>query len=202
MEPRQLLDASTPLGSLVPTLPEVQTPIASESLQRPIIGAASPLQIVNVSRFGSFRMPTLVSVEFSQPLDPISATNPANYRLSAPGADAFPNTTDDLPIAIQSVRLGSAPNSVIIRPAFPLRLIGLQYGLAVSGEVTGGGPLEQGAVTSFGTEDFVPSEPVARVFQIAARLQRFRRGPGRLRTGDLPEQLSDFFEGLTPIDFD
>jgi hypothetical protein len=115
------LDADA-IASVAETLITVTT--VSMDVAGPLVG--TPL------RHGAFYQTTRLVLPFNEPLDPLPATNPANYALFGPGRDGRINTPDDRPLAIRSIRYLPDANSVVIQPVRRLP-VHARYRLIISG---------------------------------------------------------------------
>jgi uncharacterized repeat protein (TIGR01451 family) len=73
----------------------------------------TPPQVSGLTWSGRSRWVTSLTLSFTAPLDPASASNPANYRLI--------NLAAGRPVAIGSITYNPATDSVTIVPASPLR---------------------------------------------------------------------------------
>lgn len=85
-----------------------------------------------VRRFGYHIQPTILVLNFSQPLDPTSAANPSHYKIIAAGPDGFLGTSDDRFVPLKRVKFSSGPNAVSITSAVRLPL-NRTFGLVVIG---------------------------------------------------------------------
>jgi hypothetical protein len=90
-------------------------------------GANGP-SVESVKRFGIHMQPTVVEVSFNQPLDPTSAVNPSNYKITDPAGRS---------VAIRSAVLDAETNMVTLRPAGRINLHHT-YHLTVIGTGAGG----------------------------------------------------------------
>lgn len=161
---RALLPGSPALdaGVSIPGLTTDQRGIARPQGIAPDIGAfereLSPPVVVSVRRSGVHRQPTHVTLTFSEPLDPASATNRANYALVRVGPNGRTGA-QSRPIRVDSVVYDAATRTVTITPGQRLGLNDF-YRLTVRGKGAGavasadGTPLD-GAGTGRPGSDFV-----------------------------------------------
>ena len=94
---------------------------ASSAIQALDVVAAPT--VTSVRRLGVHAQPTSLVLTFSQPMDPASVQNPANYTLHAPSGQ---------PIFIASAVYDPAANTVTLRPRLPLN-VHRSYQLTVNG---------------------------------------------------------------------
>jgi Domain of unknown function DUF11 len=85
-----------------------------------------------------------VRLTFDAPLDPNSAAQPANYRITGPGRDSRFATRDDVAYVIDSVQYDPATHSVLLALRRPLPRLGTFL------RVSAGGPGTPGLVDAFG----------------------------------------------------
>ena len=98
---------------------------------------AAPPAVLRLSRLGVLARPTRLLIAFDAPIDPITADDPANYRLDDLGRDRLPGTADDRPVAINSASYDPASLTVTLSPShrLPLRRA---FRLTVLGTPPGG----------------------------------------------------------------
>jgi hypothetical protein len=82
--------------------------------------------------FGIHAQPTTIALAFSDALDPVQATNPANYHLLSPGRDGRFGSRDDRAVPIRSITYDPATQTVTLTPAARLQL-GHFFQLTVNG---------------------------------------------------------------------
>ncbi len=98
-------DSSFAAGAVVSPLVEMVTAVASSSVDGPKVGS--------VKRFGIHMQPTVLVVSFNEALDPASAVNLSNYRITGPAGRS---------VRIRSAVFGAATNTVTVRPADRINL--------------------------------------------------------------------------------
>jgi hypothetical protein len=96
------------------------------------VGGVGP-QVLTMQRMGVHMRPTQIMVYFDQPLDPVRATDPMNYRIICPGSDGRLGTHDDVPIRLKSVAYDAESRVVTIIPRRRLKLHRV-YGFGINGE--------------------------------------------------------------------
>jgi hypothetical protein len=96
------------------------------------------LMVTNVQRFGVHHQPTLITLTFNTPLNPISATNVAQYALFGPIGSKHPKL-----IPIKSASYDPATQTVTLHPSQPLN-VHLTYELIVAGLVNTTGAVLKG----------------------------------------------------------
>ncbi len=85
----------------------------------PVVDTVGPT-ITNFERKGVFFDPTNLVLSFDEALDAVTASDLANYSLSAPGFDGFLGTADDFEVPIASVNYDEATQTVTLTPSVPL----------------------------------------------------------------------------------
>jgi len=105
--------------------------------------------VVAVQRFGFHAQPTLVELQFNEPLDPVPAQNPSNYIL---------RNFKSRPVGIRSAVYDPATDTVVLRPGqrinvhHPAQLLVL--GTSPTGLTNTAGILLDGANTGRPGSDF------------------------------------------------
>ncbi|WP_165074533.1 Ig-like domain repeat protein [Paludisphaera rhizosphaerae] len=108
--------------------------------------------VTSVERFGYHHQPTSFVVGFAGDLDPVSASNVANYRIIGPGRDGRLGTKDDRIIPLRDATYDAATHTVRIRPVGQVPLHGVSL-LIIQGD---GGIVDQNGVALDGDDDGRP----------------------------------------------
>ncbi len=157
---RELLPGSAALnaGQAVSALATDQRGVARPQGLRPDIGAFEVVlvapRVIGLERFGYHWRPTTLVVAFDDAMDPVRATNVANYALVQLGPGGRQRSID-----LTAAEVSEATRSVTLRPAHRLSLQG-RYQLTVRGRGPDGlasrdGQLLDGAGTGQAGTDFV-----------------------------------------------
>ena len=100
-------------------------------------GSGSGAQNIEVRRFGYHIQPTILVLNFAEPLNPASATNRSNYTILAAGPDGVFGTSDDRSIALKRVSYSAGPHAVSLTPVVRLPL-NKTFRLIVNGSAPSG----------------------------------------------------------------
>ncbi len=111
---------------------QVVTTVAQAS---PGGGTTGP-KVVSLKRFGYHTDRTFLVVTYSEPVDTATALNRANYTVRGLGRDGRFGTADDPIFPIESLRLGPAPNSVVLLMKSRLYAY-VPYQLTINGNTPG-----------------------------------------------------------------
>ena len=98
-------DSSFSASALASPLVEMVNAVVSPLVDGP--------QVESVKRFGIHMQPTVLTVSFNQALDPVSAVNLSNYRITGPAGRS---------VRIKSAVFDAATNTVTLRPADRINL--------------------------------------------------------------------------------
>jgi uncharacterized repeat protein (TIGR01451 family) len=112
-----------------------QTQVVTTSVA-PLSGDTTAPTVVNLQRFGYHTDRTFLVVTFSEPLDTATALDRGNYTVRGRGRDGRFSTPDDRIFPIESLRLGPAPNSVILLMKRRLRAY-VPHQLTINGTTPG-----------------------------------------------------------------
>jgi hypothetical protein len=125
--------------------------VSTTSGQIAVTGVATPPTVTSVQRLGYHHQPTRIVVQFSQPLDPASAQNVANYNLVTliHGGRRISS-----PFAFRSAVYDPTSNSVTL---YPTRQLALRrsYRLTVNGTEPEGVRNSSGVLLNGGTNSVV-----------------------------------------------
>jgi uncharacterized repeat protein (TIGR01451 family) len=112
--PGRLTGAATVTGNRAdPNPANNQTQVVTTSVAQ-LGGDTTAPTMVNLQRFGFHTDRTFLVVTYSEPVDTATALDRANYTVRGLGRDRRFGTHDGLILPIESVRLGPAPNSVVL----------------------------------------------------------------------------------------
>jgi uncharacterized repeat protein (TIGR01451 family) len=112
-----------------------RTQMVTPTVASPIGDTTGPT-LVKLQRFGFHADLTFLVVTYSEPVDSARALDPANYTVRGLGRDGRFGTPDDPIIPIHSLRLGLAPNSVVLRMKRRLYAF-VPFQLTINGKTSG-----------------------------------------------------------------
>ena len=113
-------------------LSSVAATVALNVVPAPTTGDTIGPHVMGLQRFGFHAQPTVLVLSFDEGLAPAGASNPANYRLVAPGRDGRFGTRDDVVFALRSATYDPISATVKLLPK-RLLLLRQRYQLAVHG---------------------------------------------------------------------